>query len=104
MCSSTPNVSETDRTLIIGSTGFIGRFVAETSLDYGRPTYLLVRSGPTCPSKASTIKSLQERGAIVIHVITHQRHPLFIVFESESVIWAAFILFMHIHLLIHYFY
>ena len=55
--------------MIIGSTGFIGRFVAEASLDFGRPTYLLVQSRPTSPSKASIIKSLQERGAIIIHVI-----------------------------------
>ena len=69
MCGSNSNVSEAGRTMIIGSTGFIGRFVAEASLDFGRPTYLLVQSRPTSPSKASIIKSLQERGAIIIHVI-----------------------------------
>ncbi|GMY15375.1 leucoanthocyanidin reductase-like [Fagus crenata] len=85
MCGSTPNVSVTDRTLIIGSTGFIGRFVAETSLDDGRPTYLLVRSGPTCPSKASTIKSLQERGAIVIHGSIEDRDSMEKVLKEHKI-------------------
>ncbi|KAK6921128.1 NmrA-like domain [Dillenia turbinata] len=55
------------RTLIIGSTGFIGRFVAEACLASGRPTYLLVRSGLISPSKSKTIKCLHDKGAIVIH-------------------------------------
>ncbi|MCL7041163.1 hypothetical protein MKW94_012390 [Papaver nudicaule] len=55
------------RTLIVGSTGFIGRFIAEASLNCGRPTYLLARSGSQYPSKAKTIKTLLDRGAIVLH-------------------------------------
>ncbi|XP_052186337.1 leucoanthocyanidin reductase-like isoform X1 [Diospyros lotus] len=51
------------RVLIIGATGFIGQFVAEASLEAGRITYVLVRSGP---SKAKTIKALQEKGAIPV--------------------------------------
>lgn len=54
------------RTLIVGSTGFIGRFLAEASLGSGRSTFLLVRPGPASPSKAHTIASLEEKGAIVI--------------------------------------
>lgn len=54
------------RTLIVGSTGFIGRFVAEASLASGRPTYLLVRPAVACPFKAKTIKSLQDKGALLI--------------------------------------
>ncbi|XP_062157903.1 leucoanthocyanidin reductase-like [Alnus glutinosa] len=68
MCGSGPNVSEAGgRAMIIGSTGFIGQFVAEASLDSGRPTYLLVQSSQASPSKASTIKSLQDKGAITIY-------------------------------------
>lgn len=58
------------RTLIVGSTGFIGRFVAEASLASGRPTYLLVRPVVACPFKAKTIKSLQDKGALLITVLT----------------------------------
>ncbi|XP_050151237.1 leucoanthocyanidin reductase-like isoform X2 [Malus sylvestris] len=71
MCgTTTPNVSDIvkHRTLIIGSTGFIGRFVAEASLHSGHPTYLLVRPGSVVGSSKSTttIGYLQERGAIVL--------------------------------------
>ncbi|XP_015883025.2 leucoanthocyanidin reductase [Ziziphus jujuba] len=67
MCGSTPTVVETGRTLIVGSTGFIGRFIAEACLDSGRPTYILIRSSQTSPSKMSTLKFLQDKGAIVLH-------------------------------------
>ncbi|XP_017973773.1 PREDICTED: leucoanthocyanidin reductase [Theobroma cacao] len=68
MNGSSPNVSEeTGRTLVVGSGGFIGRFVTEASLDSGRPTYILARSSSNSPSKASTIKFLQDRGATVIY-------------------------------------
>ncbi|KAJ4960633.1 hypothetical protein NE237_020543 [Protea cynaroides] len=53
-------VSAVSRTLIVGATGFMGRFIAEACLETGRPTYLLVRS-----SKPQTIKALQDKGAII---------------------------------------
>ncbi|KAA8529214.1 hypothetical protein F0562_033987 [Nyssa sinensis] len=62
-----PSVPAAKRVLIVGATGFIGRFIAEAGLDAGLPTYILVRSPATCPSRAKTIKVLQEKGAIVIH-------------------------------------
>ncbi|GMN57906.1 hypothetical protein TIFTF001_027006 [Ficus carica] len=55
------------RTLIIGSTGCIGRFVAEACLASGIPTYILIRSARNSPSKTKTIKLLQDKGAIVVH-------------------------------------
>lgn len=62
-----PNVWGADRTLIIGSTGFIGRFLTVASLESGRSTYILVRSETVRPSKASTLETLQEKGATVIY-------------------------------------
>ncbi|XVE58710.1 hypothetical protein DITRI_Ditri04bG0190900 [Diplodiscus trichospermus] len=64
---SPPDVLETGRTIVIGSSGFIGRFVTEACLDSGCPTYILVRSSLNSPSKASTIKFLQDKGATIIH-------------------------------------
>ncbi|CAL1390862.1 unnamed protein product [Linum trigynum] len=58
------------RTMIIGSAGFIGWFLADACLQSGRPTYLLVRSGPGFASrslKSSKIKSLLDRGATILH-------------------------------------
>jgi leucoanthocyanidin reductase len=57
------------RVLIAGATGFIGQFVAKASLDAGRPTYVLVRPGLAgCPSKSRVLKSLHDKGAIILHV------------------------------------
>ncbi|KHG12389.1 Leucoanthocyanidin reductase [Gossypium arboreum] len=64
MNGSYPNESEAGQTVVIGSSGFIGRFITEACLDSGRPTYILVRSSSNSPSKASTIKFLQDKGAI----------------------------------------
>ncbi|CAN1137779.1 Leucoanthocyanidin reductase [Linum perenne] len=65
---STSTSSIKGRVLIVGATGLIGRFVAEASLDSGRPTYLLTRtpSSSTSPDKDQALKSLKERGAIIL--------------------------------------
>ncbi|OWM90319.1 hypothetical protein CDL15_Pgr014621 [Punica granatum] len=60
-------------TLIIGSTGFIGRFVTEASLDYGRPTYVLVRGRAesetsSFQTRADAIRSFQDKGAIIVQI------------------------------------
>ncbi|KAL2324872.1 hypothetical protein Fmac_023930 [Flemingia macrophylla] len=54
------------RVLIIGATGFIGKFIAEASLASPHPTYLLLRPGPLLPSKDPIIKAFQLKGAILI--------------------------------------
>ncbi|GMH26212.1 hypothetical protein Nepgr_028055 [Nepenthes gracilis] len=59
--------------LIAGATGFMGRFVAESSLESGKPTYLLLRPGSLCPSKAKIVKSLQDKGAIVLQGLINDR-------------------------------
>lgn len=67
---STPPAATGPRTLVVGASGFIGRFVAEASLSSGHPTYVLVRSSATTSSsKASTIKSLEDQGAILVTVM-----------------------------------
>ncbi|BBG94433.1 NAD(P)-binding Rossmann-fold superfamily protein [Prunus dulcis] len=65
--STCVSAAKNGRILIVGATGFIGRFVAEASLDAGQPTYVLIRPGPHDPSKADIIKSLKDRGAIILH-------------------------------------
>ncbi|PQQ09627.1 leucoanthocyanidin reductase [Prunus yedoensis var. nudiflora] len=65
--STCVSAAKNGRILIVGATGFIGRFVAEASLDAGQPTYVLVRPGPLDHSKAEIIKALKDRGAIILH-------------------------------------
>ena len=71
-CVSVPTAkSNVVRVLIVGATGFIGHFIAEASLLMGRPTYVLVRPGSANNrSKASTVKTLQDKGAVILHVIS----------------------------------
>jgi len=68
MNGHSPNAWEGSRVMIVGSMGFIGGFIAEASLECGHPTYLLIRPELASLSKASTIKSLQDRGATTIYV------------------------------------
>jgi NAD(P)-dependent dehydrogenase (short-subunit alcohol dehydrogenase family) len=51
--------------LIVGATGYIGRFVAEACLDSGRKTCILVRPGNAC---APAVDALRQKGAVVIEV------------------------------------
>lgn len=67
-----PVVAKKDRVLIVGATGFIGKFVAEASLAAGYATYLLVRQGNISQSKSTVVKSLQEKGAVIIYVSTEK--------------------------------
>ncbi|XP_008781017.1 leucoanthocyanidin reductase-like [Phoenix dactylifera] len=52
--------------LVIGATGYIGRFVAEACLESGCATYILVRPGSACPARAATVDALRAKGAIVL--------------------------------------
>lgn len=54
------------KVLIIGATGFIGRFVAEASVKSGRPTYALVRP-TTLSSKPKLIQSLKDAGIQIVY-------------------------------------
>lgn len=54
--------------LIVGATGYIGRFVAEACLDSGRKTCILVRPGKACPARAAAVDALRQKGAVVIEV------------------------------------
>ncbi|XVE53355.1 hypothetical protein DITRI_Ditri02bG0197700 [Diplodiscus trichospermus] len=61
------------RVLIVGATGFIGQFVAEASLDAGRPTYVLVRPSSGNHSKNKIAKALQDRGAILLQGLANDK-------------------------------
>ncbi|XP_062209192.1 leucoanthocyanidin reductase-like [Phragmites australis] len=52
--------------LIVGATGYIGRFVAEACLASGRKTCILVRPGNACPARAAAVDALRQKGAVVI--------------------------------------
>ncbi|XP_050224837.1 leucoanthocyanidin reductase-like [Mercurialis annua] len=62
--------------LIVGALGFIGRFLSLASVNSGRSTYILIRSTPTCPSKAKYLKTLEEKGALILHGLINDKEKI----------------------------
>lgn len=57
------------RILIIGATGYIGRYIAKASLDSGHPTFLLVRKFTSTSNheKAKLLESFKISGANILY-------------------------------------
>lgn len=57
------------RILIIGGTGYIGKFVVEASAKSGHPTFALVREASvTDPAKSKLIDSFKKSGVALLYV------------------------------------
>lgn len=55
------------RVLIVGSTGYIGKFIVEASAKAGHPTFALVRdSALSDPAKSQIIQSFKNIGVIIV--------------------------------------
>lgn len=55
--------------LIIGGTGYIGKFIVEASAKEGHPTFALVReSSLSDPVKGKLIDSFKSLGVTLLHV------------------------------------
>ncbi|KAJ9551852.1 hypothetical protein OSB04_015897 [Centaurea solstitialis] len=60
-------MAEKSKILIIGGTGYIGKFVVEASAKSGHPTFLLVRESTLSdPSKSSLLESFKKSGVTFI--------------------------------------
>uniref|UniRef100_A0A2P2IY00 Isoflavone reductase homolog n=1 Tax=Rhizophora mucronata TaxID=61149 RepID=A0A2P2IY00_RHIMU len=63
-------MAEKSKILIIGGTGYIGKFIVEASAKAGHPTFALVRESTLCsPSKAQIIDSFKNQGVKFIVVL-----------------------------------
>ncbi|KAI3959035.1 hypothetical protein MKX01_023711 [Papaver californicum] len=61
-------MAKTSKILIIGGTGYIGKFIAEASLKSGNPTFLLVRDTiASDPVKGKLIESFKNSGATLLY-------------------------------------
>eukprot|EP00268_Persea_americana_P017918 TRINITY_DN18755_c0_g1_i1.p1 TRINITY_DN18755_c0_g1~~TRINITY_DN18755_c0_g1_i1.p1 ORF type:complete len:309 (-),score=56.97 TRINITY_DN18755_c0_g1_i1:483-1409(-) len=61
-------MAEKSKVLIIGGTGYIGKFIVEASAKSGRPTFALVRGGTVSdPAKASLIEGFKNSGVTLLH-------------------------------------
>lgn len=62
-------MAEKSKILIIGGTGYIGKFIVEASAKAGHPTYALVREATISnPSKSALIESFKSYGVNFLYV------------------------------------
>lgn len=60
---------EKSKVLLIGGTGYIGKFIAEASVRSGHRTFALVRdTAPSDPAKSQIIQKLKDLGVTLIQV------------------------------------
>ncbi|KAG5543181.1 hypothetical protein RHGRI_016060 [Rhododendron griersonianum] len=61
-------MAEKTKILIIGATGYIGKFIVEASAKSGHPTFALVRESTVSdPAKAKLIDGFKNSGVTVLH-------------------------------------
>ncbi|XP_027361820.1 leucoanthocyanidin reductase-like [Abrus precatorius] len=85
MVSATMSSTTRNRILVIGGTGFMGQFITKASLAFGYPTYLLLKPGPVTPSKASIVKTFQDKGAKVIHGAINDKEFMVKIFKEHEI-------------------
>jgi phenylcoumaran benzylic ether reductase len=62
--------SEKSKILIIGSTGYIGKFIVSASVRLGHTTFAMVRdTTPADPAKAQLLRSFADLGVILVKVL-----------------------------------
>lgn len=67
--NSAPNMVVMNRVLIIGGTGYIGKYMAKASVSQGYPTYVLVRPATAADPDSFKAKLLQQFKDIGIHIL-----------------------------------
>ena len=62
-------MGEKSRVLIIGGSGFLGKFIAEASIQAGHPTFVLVRDSTLShPHKSQLIQSFRDQRIVLLQV------------------------------------
>jgi nucleoside-diphosphate-sugar epimerase len=62
-------MAQKSKILIIGSTGFIGKFIVEASAKSGHPTFALVRESTVSdPIKGKLVENFKSLGVTLLHV------------------------------------
>lgn len=63
------SMADKSKILIIGGTGYFGKFVVETSAKSGHPTFVLVRETTLSdPAKGKLIENFKNLGVTLLHV------------------------------------
>ena len=62
-------MAEKSKILIIGGTGYIGKFIVAASTKAGHPTFVLVRESTVSdPVKGKLVEGFKNSGATLVHV------------------------------------
>ncbi|KAF5745722.1 isoflavone reductase [Tripterygium wilfordii] len=70
-------MAEKSKILIIGATGYIGKFIAEESAKSGHPTYALVREATlSSPAKSKIVENLKNAGVNFVTGDLHDHESL----------------------------
>lgn len=63
---------EKSRVLVIGGTGYLGKFIVKKSAKSGHPTFALVRETTTSdPQKSAQLQGFKSSGVTLLHVSEH---------------------------------
>ncbi|KAI4327626.1 hypothetical protein L6164_020063 [Bauhinia variegata] len=83
-------MAEKSRILIIGGTGYIGKFIVEASAKAGHPTYVLVReSTASNPEKSKLIESFKSYGVTLLHGDLYVHESLVKAIKQVDVVISA---------------
>ncbi|CAL1355843.1 unnamed protein product [Linum trigynum] len=76
--------------LVIGGTGYIGKFIVEASLKAGHPTFLLVRETTVAdPVKGKLVDSFKSSGATLLHGDLYEHESLVKAIKQAEVVISA---------------
>lgn len=85
-------MAEKSKVLIIGGTGYIGKFIVEASAKAGHPTFALVREATANdPAKSTLIRNFNNLGVTLLYVrLYYFIHTLclFLIMFSHLIIYA----------------
>ncbi|RWR82421.1 isoflavone reductase-like protein [Cinnamomum micranthum f. kanehirae] len=80
-------MAEKSKILIIGGTGYIGKFIVEASAKSGHPTFALVREGTVSdPAKANLIEGFKNSGVTLLHGDLYDHESLVTAIKQVDVV------------------
>lgn len=69
-------MAQKSKILVLGGTGYIGKFIVEASAKAGHPTFALVReTAISHPEKSKLIDSFKSSGVTLVYVCLFQFQP-----------------------------
>ena len=83
-----------NRVLIVGGTGYIGKYMAKASVSLGYPTYVLVRPATAAAPDSFKEKLLQQFKDIGIHILQVSAYSTIIISFVSCHIWIKIVFIM----------